>query len=495
MPQQRTYWALAFIFEDAPEDWAALRDSQFFMKPSVRRLNHKPAFPLITSMEWPLSQEVSDIVVDLAVEGAYSLDNFALMSHSMLHRTRHHRFSRIAVSIASSSDSCEKLYEILLSSESVRPDIKSLFLKGPSRLGLLNTLTQASPEATSWNATEYAALVSLTELLPALREFRIENFPLAHFPFEFFSQLKKCTRVNKITIHSIEFSSYSALASIVRAFPSLEMLRLKLVSAAIDSGARTEVRADAVVPTIKTLDIDLSENLVLRMCGDICDGPDGPASIAQLHTLRIGCIKELSHWNRARSIVQMSANSLRNLQLGYIQTDVFGLDIVPLPSLKHLHIHLNDFEGNQDVDVLRWWIRCLNDATASSVCLEKITITLRAHSNVYYDLAAYSASNMTTMLSPPEEMSTILMYWFNIRKPQDEVFQDNVWCEFDACLPLSTVELVIIFTGGKAKNPLSDDDPEDPFKKRVNRLKEIIGSRMNRFKKGGGVLVFEDRPH
>ncbi|KAK0212012.1 hypothetical protein IW262DRAFT_1518937 [Armillaria fumosa] len=414
-------------------------------------------------MEWPLSQEVSDIVVDLAVEDAYSLDNFALMSRSMLHRTRHHRFHRVAISISPSSDSCEKLYGILLSSERIRPYIKSFFLKGPSsHLELPNAFgTQASPGETSWGATRYTSLVSLTELLLALEELHIEHFSLSHLPYEFLLQLKKFTRVNKITLHNIAFPSYSTFASIVRAFPSLEILRLKLVSGAVDSDARIEVQTGLAVPTIKTLDIDLSGELVLRMCGDICEGKDAPASVAQLHTLRIGSIKDISHWNRARSVVQMSANTLRNLQLGYIQTesghseliasDVSGLGILPLHSLKHLHIHLNDFEDAKDVDVLRWWIRCFKDATAS-FSLE--------HNE-------YDGSE----------------------KGDAKVFQDDVWCELDACLPLSTDEVVVIFTGA---NPLRADDPEDPFKKRVDRLKEIIGGRMNRFKKRSGVLVFEE---
>ncbi|KAK0493619.1 hypothetical protein EDD18DRAFT_1405487 [Armillaria luteobubalina] len=177
-------------------------------------------------MEWPLSQEVSDIIVDLAVKDAYSLDNFALMSRSMLHRTPHHRFHRITVSIVPRSDSCEKLYNILLSSERIRPYIKSLFLKGPSsRLELPNAFgTQAPPSETSWAATKYATLVSLTELLLALEELHIEHFSLSHLPYEFLSQLKKCTRVNKITLHNITFPSYSTFASIVRAFPTLEIL-------------------------------------------------------------------------------------------------------------------------------------------------------------------------------------------------------------------------------------------------------------------------------
>ncbi len=88
-----------------------------------------------------------------------------------------------------------------------------------------------------------------------------------------------------------------------------------------------------------------------------------------------------------------------------------------------------------------------------------------------------------------EEMR-ILKYWFNIKEPKKEVFQDDVWCELDVYLPLLTDELVIIFTGAEAKDPC-DDDAEAPFKKRVDRLKEIIGGRMNRFKEVGGVLVFE----
>ncbi len=274
-------------------------------------------------MEWPLSQEVTDIVVDLAVDEVYSLDNFALMSRSMLHRSRHRRFRRVTISIAPSSDECKKLCDILLSSEGIRPYVKSLFLKGPSYLELPYTCTQASPEETSWSATKYAALVSLTELLPALEEFHIEHFSRTHLPHEFWSQLKKRTSVNTITLHNIAFSSYSAFASIIRAFPSLEVLRLKLVSAAVNSEARIEVQDDAMVPTIKTLDIDLSEDLVLRMCDGICKGADVPVSVAQLHTLQIGSIKEINHWNRARSIVQMSAKTLRNLQLGRIQTSTW----------------------------------------------------------------------------------------------------------------------------------------------------------------------------
>ncbi|KAK0493618.1 hypothetical protein EDD18DRAFT_1464774 [Armillaria luteobubalina] len=224
------------------------------------------------------------------------------------------------------------------------------------------------------------------------------------------------------------------------------------------------------------------------MCGDICEGTDAPASVAQLHTLRIGYIKDISHWNRTRSVVQKSSNTLRNLQLGYIQTDVSGLDILPMHSLKHLHIHLNDFEEARDVDVLRWWIRCFKDATGSSVCLEKITITLRAYSIIYDDLAQFRASSITDMMASKKQ-TYYLTDWFNFRNPKTEIFQDNVWRELDACLPLSTDKLVVIFTGG---NPLRAGDPEDPFKKRVDRLKEIICGRMNRFKKGGGVLVFEE---
>ncbi|PBK61784.1 hypothetical protein ARMSODRAFT_1008534 [Armillaria solidipes] len=426
-------------------------------------------------MQWPLSQEVSDIVVDLAVEEAYSLDNFALMSRTMLNRTRRHRFHRVTILIPPSSDECKKLYDILLSSKDIRPFVKSLVLKGPSYLELPYMFTQASLGETSWDATKYAALGSLTELLPALEEFHIEHFSRTHLPNEFLSQLRKCASVKKISFHNIAFSSYSSFASIIRAFPSLEVLCLKLVSATVDSESGIDVQDDAMVPTIKTLNINLSEELVLRMCGEICERADAPVSVAQLHTLRIGCIKEISHWDRARCIVQKSVTTLRNLQLGYIQTDTSGLGILPLPSLKHLHIHLNDFEEDKDVDVLRWWIRCFKDATASSVCLEKITITLRAYSHIYHE---YQASDLTAMLSMKEE-TRILKYWFNIKKPKEEVFQDDVW-----------YELVIIFTGAKAKDPC-DDDAEDPFKKRVDRLKEIIGGRMNRFKKGGGVLVFE----
>ncbi|PBK84097.1 hypothetical protein ARMGADRAFT_1133578 [Armillaria gallica] len=397
-------------------------------------------------MEWPLSQEVTDIIVNLAVDEVYSLDNFALMSRSMLHRSRHRRFRHVTISIAPSSDERKKLYDILLSSEGIRPYVKSLFLKGPSYLELPYTFTQASPEETSWSATKYAALVSLTELLPALEEFHIEHFSRIHLPHEFWSQLKKRTSVNTITLHNIAFSSYSAFASIIRAFPSLEVLRLKLVSAAVNSEARIEVQDDAM--------------LVLRMCDGICEGADVPVSVAQLHTLQIGCIKEINHWDRARSIVQISAKTLRNLQLGYIQTDTSRLDILPLPSLKHLHIHLNDFEEDKDVSVLRWWIRCFKDATASSVCLEKITITLRAYSHIY---AAYQISELTAMLSMKEE-TRVLKYWFNIKEPKMEVFQDDVWCELDAYLPLLTDELVIIFTGAEAEDSC-DNDAEPPFKR------------------------------
>ncbi|KAK0184018.1 hypothetical protein F5146DRAFT_1145982 [Armillaria mellea] len=439
-------------------------------------------------MQWLLSQEVNDIVVDLAVDDEYSLDNFALMCRSMLHRTRQHRFRHATISISPSSDSCQKLHDILLSSEGIRPYVKSVFLKGPSPLDLMAVFAQPS-----WGATKYAALVSLTKLLPALEEFHVKHFSRTNLPHEFGSQLKKCTRINRITLHNVAFSSYSILASILRAFPNLKALRLKLVSGAVDSGARSEVQDDVVVPTIKALDVDLSEELVVRICGDICEGTDTPLSVAQLHTLRIGCF-EISHLNHARSIVQKSASTLRNLQLGYIQTDVAGLDILRLPSLKHLHIHLNDFEEDKDVDALRWWIRCFETAAANSVCLEKITITLRASSNVYFDMAPYHASDITTML-PQEYEDDILANWFNIRKPDTEISEDNVWCELDTCLPALTGELVIVFTGEGSKIKESGDgEIKCPFKKRVNRLKEIIGGGMNRFKKGGGVLAFELMP-
>ncbi|KAK0434496.1 hypothetical protein EV421DRAFT_1992057 [Armillaria borealis] len=266
-------------------------------------------------MQWPLSQEVSDIVVDLAVEEAYSLDNFSLVSRTMLNRTRRHRFHRVTILIPPSSDECKKLYDILLSSKDIRPFVKSLVLKGPSYLELPYMFTQASPGETSWDATKYAALDSLTELLPTLEEFHIEHFSRTHLPNEFLSQLRKCTSVKKISFHNIAFSSYSSFASIIRAFPSLEVLRLKLVSATVDSESGIDVQDDAMVPTIKALDIDLSEELVLRMCGDICEGADAPVSVAQLYTLRIACIKEISHWDRARSIVQRAYSHIYSLDL------------------------------------------------------------------------------------------------------------------------------------------------------------------------------------
>ncbi|KAK0199570.1 hypothetical protein DFS33DRAFT_1278064 [Desarmillaria ectypa] len=349
---------------------------------------------------------------------------------------------------------------------------------------------EVSLEETPWDATKYSALLSLTQLLPTLEEFHIKHFSCIWLPHEFFSQLRKCTSVKKITFYDITFSSYSTFASIIRAFLNLEVLCLKLVSATFDLDSWSNIQDIAVVPqaTFKTLDVNLSEEFPLQMCCDICKKVVAPVSIAQLHALWISGIKRLSHWDLTISMVQKSAQTLQSLQLDYIQTDVAGLHILPLPFLKHLHIHLNDFEEHSDVDVLRWWIRCFKDAATKSVHLEKITVTLKAYLHIYSldrdRLAESEAPNSTVMLSMEEEMY-ILKQWFRYRDPSKEVFQDDIWCNLDACLPLLTDKLVIKFAWARAG---------DLFEDRINQLMEIIDSRMRRFKEVGCVLVFEVDP-
>ncbi|KAK0442722.1 uncharacterized protein EV420DRAFT_1727094 [Desarmillaria tabescens] len=315
-------------------------------------------------------------------------------------------------------------------------------------------------------------------------------------PHGFFLHLhRKCTNINKVTLDNVTFASSSVFTSFIGASPKLKALRLKLVSTAVDSESWEDLQGYAMTPqaAINTLDVNLSEESMLRVCHDIFEEDDAPVSIAQLQILRISDIKQLSHWDCVTDMVQMSAKTAESanrlhpdwyVDIQYsdlAHADVEALPIMPLPSLKHLHIHLDDFE--EYVDILGWWIQCFEDTAANSVRLGKITITIKAYS---LDRDRVAESQLPDLIAMQEEQR-ILGQWFQYEVPSDEIClpKDDVWCNLGACLPLLTDELVIKFARAR---------PNDPFKNRIDQLKEIIRGRMCRFKDAGGVLVFEVEP-
>ncbi|KAG7439127.1 uncharacterized protein BT62DRAFT_924906 [Guyanagaster necrorhizus] len=212
-------------------------------------------------MDWPLSQKVGDLIVDIVVEEGHSLNHFSLMSRAMLYRIRY-------ASTASRHGTLARVRNF------TTPSVPLRIFVPLSKDSSCMDFPMQNVRPSSWKP--YAPCFT------ALKEFHIEDFSCIRLPRKFFSQLSKCIGISKITLHNTVLSSYTDFALIIRAFPNLGDLYLKSVSATVDSESCSSVQDNSVAPTIKTLDINISEEFLLRVSRDIREEADAPAAMIQL---------------------------------------------------------------------------------------------------------------------------------------------------------------------------------------------------------------------
>ncbi|KAK0442729.1 uncharacterized protein EV420DRAFT_1752264 [Desarmillaria tabescens] len=333
-------------------------------------------------MEWPLCQELSDLVVDALVEQGQILRNAALLSRQTLLRTRYHRFKHV---VLRSSRDYDKFSDLCTISKTVGLFVDSLEIYGSKQ-------DQA--------ATHASVLERLLELVVSARVVHFVRIPWGHLSFIGKSKEKRY-KFSTVYLRDTVVASYHALASFIEAFPKLYALALLSVSLGrYDSVSDLqEAGSTSIIPRIRILEFEDCKGILVPLANDIAQN-SAPLSVRRLRILRILSVQQASDLNSIKTILEKSGGLVQKLRVGIIKADTDKLPIFLFPPfVNHLHLSLYDFDVINETDVLRWWIKCFS---CQDIKLSNIHISLSAYPH-YPHLHRISGlyDIETTLRNPP----------------------------------------------------------------------------------------------
>ncbi|KAK0435951.1 uncharacterized protein EV420DRAFT_262164 [Desarmillaria tabescens] len=251
-------------------------------------------------MEWPLCQELSDLVVDALVEQGESLHAAALLSRATLFRTRHHRFKRV---VLRSFHDCDVFLDICNASKGVAFSVDRLKFSGCSdkdqTVAPVNVIEQ------------------LLELTVSVRLLHFEHIPWDHLSF---ISKGKCYGIPVVDLHHTVVASYRALVSFIQAFPKLHTLALWSVSLGRYGSVSDlqEAGSTPIIPRVRILEFEDCRDILVRLADDIVQN-SAPLSVRHLRILRILTVQQASDLTSIKTILEKSGGLVQKLRVGIIK--------------------------------------------------------------------------------------------------------------------------------------------------------------------------------
>ncbi|PBK61777.1 hypothetical protein ARMSODRAFT_1025327 [Armillaria solidipes] len=348
-------------------------------------------------MEWPLCQELSDLVVDALVNQGESLRNAALL---------YDRLSFVPVITDTNTSSC--------------------IAQATATSSMLSICGSKEDQA----ATHASVLERLLELVASVKLIHFEGIPWDHLSFIGNSKGKRYN-IPMVDLRQTVVASYHALSSFIQAFPKLHTLALLSVSLGNDSSVSNlaETESPPLIPRVRILELDNCRDIFVRLSNDIAQN-SAPLSVRHLRILRILAVREASDLTSIKTIIEKSGGIPLKLRVGDIQADPEELIALSFPpSLNHLHLNLNDYEHKNEQDILRWWIKYFS---CPDIKLSKIHVSLYADphyprlyrafvANVFRSTFFHRPFALPPNLAPDEDMSFHLI-------------EKELWSELDNAL-------------------------------------------------------------